>query len=391
MKCDRLIIMGDGIIYKCKDKYYVGGSAQLDIYDCFEGVEEVYVWSRIYNISEKEAEKYNELKYANTGKTVHVVGIYDQKQGYFSYITTFFERYKKMKKLFGKPAVVMCQPISVSQWMYWFFFRKRYHILIGRCIGDPDGLDDTQKKFHHQIALMMKYVSRRYYKKCALQTWVSQELEKKYRISGVPSIVFHDFLMYKNQMEDTPKISEDGKLRLLFVGRLSEEKGILDLLDAVGRLKNPGIILKIVGEGKERNRIEEEIKRLDIGDRTELLGYVGWGNQLFNLMSSSDCLVLPSYNEGLGMVLLEAMANGTTVVASNVGGIPDIVTDGVNGLLFEAGNVNELSNKIDMLYNNRVLLMKMSENSIKVARDNARDKQLTKFYNAYMEFVFPKL
>lgn len=391
MKCERLIVIGDGIIYRCGDKFYMGGSAQLDLYTCFEGIDKVYLWSRIFNISEKEAEKYDELKFGETGKEFHVEGIYDQKPGYFSYVLTFFERLKKMKQLFQNPALIMCQPISVSQWMYWYFFRKKYHILIGRCIGDPDGLDDTKKLFHHQIALMMKHVSKKYYSKCALQTWVSEELENKYRIHGIPSVIFHDFLMYQKQMKSVPKISLDGKLRLLFVGRLSEEKGILDLIRAVHRLENKNILLQIAGQGDEQEKIEDEINKNHMTETVHLMGYVSWGKNLFVCMSEADCLVLPSYNEGLGMVLLEAMANGTTVIASEVGGIPDVVKHGENGLLFEAGNVGELSERIDCLYKDRQLLERMSRKAIETANENSRDKQLQKFKNAYMEHIYRKL
>ena len=391
MGCKRLIVIGDGIIYKCKSRYYVGGSAQLDFYSCFVGIEEVYIWSRIYHISEEETEKYQEMRFQDTSLKFHVLGIYDQKPGYLHYLTTFFERIRKMKGLFREPALIMCQPVSVSQWMFWYLFRKKNQIYIGRTIGDPEVIISMGFPFGKQIAFVMKCVSKQYYKKCSLQTWVSGELERKYKVKGVPSVVVHDFLMYEEQMKGTPCISKDGKLRLLFVGRLSKEKGVQILIHALKKLNNKDVLLTVIGDGKERGAIENLIDCCGLSETIDFKGYVGWGKEIFSYMAMADCLILPSYSEGLGMVLLEAMANGTAVIGSRVGGIPEIIKDGYNGYLFEIGDADRLASRIKILFEDRELLAELSMNAIKVAKRNSRDKQLEKFKKAYMKYVYPKI
>jgi glycosyltransferase involved in cell wall biosynthesis len=115
---------------------------------------------------------------------------------------------------------------------------------------------------------------------------------------------------------------------LLYVGRLSAEKEIdriKPVLEAI-----PGARLALVGDGPYRQELEKHFA----GTPTHFVGYLT-GVDLASAFASSDAFVFPSRTETLGLVLLEAMAAGCPVVAANSGGIPDIVTDGVNGYLFD--------------------------------------------------------
>ena len=115
---------------------------------------------------------------------------------------------------------------------------------------------------------------------------------------------------------------------LLYVGRVSAEKqidGIKPVLEAI-----PEARLAIVGDGPSREALEAHFT----GTNTHFVGYLQ-GLELASAFASADAFVFPSRTETLGLVLLEAMAAGCPVVAARSGGIPDIVTDGVNGYLFE--------------------------------------------------------
>ena len=121
--------------------------------------------------------------------------------------------------------------------------------------------------------------------------------------------------------------SDTGKL-LLYIGRLSAEKQIeriRPVLDAM-----PEARLALVGDGPYRQQLET----LFAGSATHFVGYLA-GEELAAAYASGDAFLFPSSTETLGLVLLEAMAAGCPVVAANRGGIPDIVTDGVNGCLYE--------------------------------------------------------
>jgi glycosyltransferase involved in cell wall biosynthesis len=115
---------------------------------------------------------------------------------------------------------------------------------------------------------------------------------------------------------------------LLYVGRLSAEKEIeriKPILEAI-----PQARLALVGDGPHRQALEKHFA----GTNTNFVGYL-MGRELGSAFASADAFIFPSRTETLGLVLLEAMATGCPVVAARSGGIPDIVTDGVNGYLFE--------------------------------------------------------
>ena len=170
----------------------------------------------------------------------------------------------------------------------------------------------------------------------------------------------YDFLGFKKNIRiipngvTIPKIEATKKQdTLLFVGRLSEVKGLPTLIKAMSFVK-PSINLKIVGTGPDSQAVENIIHSLKLNDRVTLLGKRS-KEEVYQLMSSSRALVLPSFHESQGIVLLEANAHGIPVIATNISGITEFVINGVNGLLFEKGHPIELSEKINKIYEDRAL------------------------------------
>lgn len=139
---------------------------------------------------------------------------------------------------------------------------------------------------------------------------------------------------------------DDHRFRILFVGRLTEQKRPQDLIDAVARL--PAELLQrvqvdVLGDGVLGAELQERIRRHGLSDQVVLHGYqpdsTSW-------MLKSDVLVLPSAWEGLPNVVLEAMASGLPVIATNVDGVTEVVEDGQTGWLVPAGDVAALSEVI---------------------------------------------
>jgi glycosyltransferase involved in cell wall biosynthesis len=121
--------------------------------------------------------------------------------------------------------------------------------------------------------------------------------------------------------------SDTGKL-LLYIGRLSAEKQIERIKPVLEAM--PDARLALVGDGPYRQQLE----KIFAGTPAQFVGYLA-GEELAAAYASGDAFVFPSSTETLGLVLLEAMAAGCPVVGANRGGIPDIVSDGVNGCLYE--------------------------------------------------------
>lgn len=133
---------------------------------------------------------------------------------------------------------------------------------------------------------------------------------------------------------------------LLFLGLLGRRKGIFDLLEAFARARalSPGIGLVVGGNG-EVEAATRLARELGLGDAVRFEGWVGPARKA-ELLDAADVYVLPSYNEGLPMSVLEAMAYGLPVVTTDVGGLPELVTDGVHGRLVRPGDVAALTDAI---------------------------------------------
>ena len=146
-----------------------------------------------------------------------------------------------------------------------------------------------------------------------------------------------------------PVIAVDGQPRqlrdpvALFLGKICAEKGVFDLLHA-WKLVQAGIHgarLVLAGEG-DLTAVRQQIVRLGLVDSVELPGWVS-GVDKDRLLARTAVCVLPSYFEGMPMSLLEAMACGIPCVASSIGGIPDMITQGVEGCLIQPGDVQALA------------------------------------------------
>jgi len=142
----------------------------------------------------------------------------------------------------------------------------------------------------------------------------------------------------------------DGPARFLFLGNLTRRKGAFDLVDAAEAVFRRGVAITVRLAGGEvsagqRDELLRHIESLGCKDRITLLGVVS-GAAKRRALEESDCLVLPSYAEGLPMALLEGMAYGLPVIASNIGAIPEVVTEGQEGFLVAPGAVNDLSDRM---------------------------------------------
>ena len=146
--------------------------------------------------------------------------------------------------------------------------------------------------------------------------------------------------------------------QLVCVGRLCEQKGQLLLLRAVHRLREQGVRVELVlaGDGEMRPEVDALITELGIADQVRITGWIG-GDTVRKEILEARALVLPSFAEGLPVVLMEAMALGRPVISTYIAGIPELVHNGVNGWLIPAGDVQALADAMRdvLLHDDRTL------------------------------------
>ena len=151
---------------------------------------------------------------------------------------------------------------------------------------------------------------------------------------------------------------------VLFLGRLGERKGTYLLLEAIRNLDRElprDIVFNLCGDG-EVDHVRDMVENMGIAHR---IGHIGWtaGELKEQILSRAVLNVLPSYNEGLPMTILETMARGIPNFSTRVASIPEVIEDGVTGLLMDPGRVDQLTDGLRRLLTDRGLRQTISENS----------------------------
>ncbi len=198
---------------------------------------------------------------------------------------------------------------------------------------------------------------------------------------GVDTDGFHPGLASPHRRQHLFGPHQDGDPLLLYVGRLSAEKQIEAIRPVLTAL--PRSRLALVGDGPHRQQLEKTFA----GTATRFVGYLR-GEDLAGAYASADAFLFPSSTETLGLVLLEAMAAGCPVVAANRGGIPDIVTDGENGCLYDPDQADGL-----LMATRRLLEQRKHHDQMRIAARQEAERwgwgaataQLRRYYGQVLE------
>jgi glycosyltransferase involved in cell wall biosynthesis len=168
------------------------------------------------------------------------------------------------------------------------------------------------------------------------------------------------------------------------VGWLLPIKGPMYLLKAMGEVwkAHPRTSLVYVGKGDLERKLKQEASRMGAAEK---VWFLGWRDDVPEILPIMDIFVLSSLNEGMGRVLVEAMAAGRPLVASNVGGIPDLVSDGENGLLVPPADPKVLAHKIVFLISNPDTRRKMGEKGRERAVRFGTDSMVQKIEQLYLD------
>lgn len=152
--------------------------------------------------------------------------------------------------------------------------------------------------------------------------------------------------------EQLSKIGQGNKPVILYLGRLAEVKGVDILIKAFSKLKSYNSKLVIAGTGPDEEKLVEFAKKLGLSNKVHFVGYVHSDAKKY-LLKVADCLVVPSikdsggHTEGLPVVLMEGIAAGKIVIASDQSNAKEIISDGVNGFLYESTEIKQLARTID--------------------------------------------
>ncbi len=186
-----------------------------------------------------------------------------------------------------------------------------------------------------------------------------------------------------DDMEEVCDYKQDPTLRLLSVVRFQAPKDFDTLLDALALISKLNWHLTIIGDGKDVDKVNQMIADRELIDNVCLDGFQHNTAQYYR---KCDAVILISKSEGLPMSLLEAMSYSKLLIASSVGGIPELVQDGVNGYLIRNNDVSQLVDKIEYLVQNKKQICKeMGSNSYKLfINDYCFDVMMKRLYSIYL-------
>lgn len=291
-----------------------------------------------------------------------------------------------------KPFYLLLVPFSLIAGFikFWRYSRQEHfdivHIhwpfpmgLIGFATKSPKVLSfyTAELIFLRKFGAVGKWLLKKIVKKSKSLIAISSHAAK-HLTDIVPGIAV-DIIPYGYRFpKQTPSIHfpEKRPVKILFVGRLVPRKGVEYLVDAMPLLENKvDIHLYIVGDGALMESLDAQVEKLGIGDKVDLTGRVS-SEKLEEYYRNCDILVLPAVHdehgdtEGLGMVLVEALARGKPVIASSVGGIVDIVKDNKTGLLVREKEPQAIADAIYMLASDKELYTRLAKDGFKYVSEN---------------------
>lgn len=189
---------------------------------------------------------------------------------------------------------------------------------------------------------------------------VKKHLKEELKINN--SVLIYNAIPMKRESQPVTDISDIKAKKIGFIGRLSEQKGVKYLIEAIKLLEAEDIVVFIAGSGELEDDLKEQARKLGLSKKIVFLGYKG---NTSDIITSCDFMVMPSLYEGLPLTLIEYFQNGKTVVATKIPGIEEVITSGYNGLLVNPKNSKELAEDIKLLLNNERLKEDLEKNAIK--------------------------
>jgi len=207
------------------------------------------------------------------------------------------------------------------------------------------------------------------------------------QIEVIRNFVNCDFYVRNPELvaQQRPRFAKPGESLLVHLSNFRPVKRVLDVVETFARVSRalPARLL-MIGDGPERSAAEFLAMRLGVGDRVD---FVGKQENVNELLALSDLMLMPSEMESFGLAALEAMACRVPAVATRVGGVPELIEDGVNGLLYEIGDVDGMAAGALSILSDPAKLERLSNAARRTAQDHFCASRIIPLYERYYERI----
>lgn len=266
------------------------------------------------------------------------------------------------------------------------FYRKMPFIIIGRWFKKPivNHIHGSYyNEFYFETSKKKQAIISNIYNRCAAIIALSETAKVQLsRITNSPITVIENYGVLKEDEIKKRKLKSNNNI-VLFLGFITEKKGCFDIPHVIKKVveKIPDVKFVLAGVGEI-----EKVKKIMPLNEEENIVFPGWitGEEKSKLLSEADVFFLPSYSEGMPMSILDAMGYGLPIVASNVGGIPNLVLNEENGFIFQPGDINGFADSIILVLRNDDLRNKMIDCSAQIIREKySQNIHIEKIKNIY--------
>lgn len=248
------------------------------------------------------------------------------------------------------------------------------------------------KLFYNQSTLTIKSIIRFFLDNVDLVICLSKQWEIFFR----ENFLIKDITILENIIEESPTCStpchNNTVIKLLFLGFIGYRKGVFDLLEALNdnKINLEGKLQLTIGGNGEEERLKSYISRNKLD---KLVKFEGWvtGQEKNNLLKNSDLYILPSYNEGLPLSILEAMSYGLPIISTPVGGTPEVVKEGINGFLIQPGDKVAIYNAIKHFIADPSLLIHMGASSKTIIQPYYTKNVIPKLQKIYEKLLIENI
>lgn len=204
------------------------------------------------------------------------------------------------------------------------------------------------------------------------------------KLTTTPIVIVENIIETPKLLKESNRLSTDRKIHLLYLGVIIDRKGIFDLLKLLKTHKDEfqnKVTLHIGGNG-EIDRLNKYIAENKLQD---IVIYEGWvsGDKKEKLLQKSHIYILPSYNEGLPISILETMSYKMPIISTEVGGIPEVVFNGKNGFLCAPGDLCKLYEAINYFVQHPDMITEMGNRSFEIVQPHFADNVMAKLNNIY--------
>jgi glycosyltransferase involved in cell wall biosynthesis len=274
-------------------------------------------------------------------------------------------------------------PAGGVAWILHLLTRLPY--LIRVCGPDIPGFEQRYDRLYPVLKPAIRSIWRdaaAVVAKCSSEVALIQAVDSKVDVTILPNGVDLD------RFQSGKPIPDDGPFHVLCVGRLIERKSQDHLIKSVKQLADRGIdvILHLVGTGDSRPTYEALVRSLELTDQVIFHGYVP-REHIPAYYATAHAFALPSYNEGMSVATLEAMASGLPLVVTRTGGTADLVTEGVNGFTFEWSDIDTLTNHLCQLSTKRRLCRTMGQASRSLAQRFTWDHTVAGYLHVFSDLA----